>query len=391
MKVVDIRNIVTDSNVELIEISEDRIYYAEEKNEEGHNSLFILEYDRITHSERIVANYFLNDPTFVQHYFSFKHDIIMVMENTGSSVWVIRLEKQNGKEKNMAQINLVGNFLSCTALDESHLVFYTTENEEHAPIFQQYKNSTGLKRISYLYDLEEESYYYIKDSRVCDLGLGTLLPFDLNGQTQLLILQPYGDEQEKEYCYQNERWLGNGISDNVWRCPLLDFLVAVKASESILPLEPVLSAGTNGLVRYAGMDEEKIYFRVKYFPNNDQRICAVDKQSGKKEVVAELNLKESEAPAKFFIDTAAAKVYHVEEKEDSWQIKGVLNSHIEGEFSKELGEFISCVEDRFVIARYIMSDEKDAFEFNSIYDIQTQEQKSYECCCKVKGTTVVLY
>ena len=52
MKVVDLRNIFANCNDQLIEISDNRIYYAEEKNEEGHNSLFLLEYNRITRRER---------------------------------------------------------------------------------------------------------------------------------------------------------------------------------------------------------------------------------------------------------------------------------------------------------------------------------------------------
>ena len=57
MTVVDMRNFFTDCKVKLIEISDTKIYYAEEKTEEGHDSLFLLEYDRVTQTERIVANY----------------------------------------------------------------------------------------------------------------------------------------------------------------------------------------------------------------------------------------------------------------------------------------------------------------------------------------------
>ena len=45
MTVVDIRSFFTLRNVELIEVNKDFIYYAEEKNEEGHNNLFLLEYN----------------------------------------------------------------------------------------------------------------------------------------------------------------------------------------------------------------------------------------------------------------------------------------------------------------------------------------------------------
>ena len=80
MTVVDIRNKVTDSRVKLIEISGSTVYYAEEKAEEGHYSLFLLEYDRNTQTERVVANCFLGDPAVVLHFYSFPGDIIAVRQ-----------------------------------------------------------------------------------------------------------------------------------------------------------------------------------------------------------------------------------------------------------------------------------------------------------------------
>ena len=86
MKVVDLRNIFANCNDQLIEISDNRIYYAEEKNEEGHNSLFLLEYNRITKRERILANYILDRPAFVPHFFSFPDIIFMVLEDGSSHI-----------------------------------------------------------------------------------------------------------------------------------------------------------------------------------------------------------------------------------------------------------------------------------------------------------------
>ena len=46
MVIEDLRNVFTSCRDELIEVSGDYIYYAEEKVEEGHNILFLLEYNR---------------------------------------------------------------------------------------------------------------------------------------------------------------------------------------------------------------------------------------------------------------------------------------------------------------------------------------------------------
>ncbi|WP_228724968.1 hypothetical protein [Caproicibacter fermentans] len=302
MKVVDLRNLFTSSNVSLIEFDGDKIYYAEEKSEEGHNSLFLLEYNLKTRRERIVANYFLTDPAYVQHFFSFPEDLVIVMESGESTVWILRVDKNTGAEKNMARLNFIGTFAECRALDESHVLLYTSANERHRQLFHEYKRLTGLSRVAYLYDLEEGRYYYARDPRICNGNAGSLLSYDQSGERQLLVLQPHGDEEEKLKCFHNMRWLGDNINDNVWLCPLLDFIVAVKAGEECVPLELILSAGTSGLVRYVGMDDGSLYFRARYFPTGDQRLCAYDKQTGRKSVAATLSLGQDEEDALFSID-----------------------------------------------------------------------------------------
>ena len=391
LKVVDLRNVFGNCNDALIEISDSRIYYAEEKTEEGHNSLFLLEYNRITHRERIIANYFLTDPAFVQHFFSFPEDIVVVMESGESEAWILRIDKQTGEEKNFERMSFIGSFADCRALDETHVVFFTAENDRHRQLFREYKKLTGFSRVAYLYDLEDRRYYYIRDPRICNSDAAKLIPYDWNGERRLLVLQPHGSEEDKLKCFREMRWLGDNVNDNVWLCPLFDLVVSVKSGEELVPLELILSAGTSGLVRYAGMDDGHIYFRAKYYPTGDLRLCSYSKASGKKTVAARLNLGEDEPEAFYSIDPRGGHAYRIREGEDDCEVIGVLNSSVHARYPKDLGKFVTCVDDRFIVARYILSDEKDSFEFNSIIDAQTGSQKSYECSCIVSGSTVVLY
>ncbi len=391
MKILDLRNVFTDSRDELIEIGDPLIYYAEEKAEEGHPILFLLEYNRSTRRERIVANYILTDPSYVPHFFSFSGDIVIVLESGGSEAWILRVDKRTGAEKSMARLNFIGNFLDCRALDEGHMLFYAGPNERHRALFREYKKLTGFSRVCYLYDLEEGRYYYARDPRVCGADSSRLLTCECRGDPQILLLDPHGSEEEKEKCFRNIRWLGDGICDRVWLCPLLDFVVSVKTGEPRVPLALILNAGTEGLVRYAGMNRENIYFRARYFPTGDQRLCAYHKATGKKSVAARLTLGEGEGPAWFSIDPEGGRAYRIEEREDDCEVTGVLNSPVHTRYPKELGRFVTCVNDRYIVAKYILKDGKDAFEFNSVFDGKTGCQKSYECHCAVRGETVVLY
>ena len=73
-----------------------------------------------------------------------------------------------------------------------------------------------------------------------------------------------------------------------------------------------------GKARPAGIDPERRHgwagplrgyecgihlFPCETFPPNDQRLCAVDKRTGKRQIVAQLNLRPDEQEGYFCIDT----------------------------------------------------------------------------------------
>ena len=100
MTVVDIRNIFSERNIELFHVDSSYIYYAEEKNTNGKNELFILEYDRSTRHERLITNYTLEDPTFVEHIFFFFFTIILILDIVMNSLWLIDLFQIDCSELN---------------------------------------------------------------------------------------------------------------------------------------------------------------------------------------------------------------------------------------------------------------------------------------------------
>lgn len=392
MVVVDIRNVFTIRNVELIEVSNDFIYYAEEKREEGHNNLFLLEYNRVSRRERIVANYSLDDPTFVQHIFSFGDSIILLLENGKSDVWVFRVDKNTGQETACTQINCIGSFAGCKALDKRHILVYTVESEAFTALFREYKKITGCTKIAYLYDLNENKKYFVKNPLLCQMAEENLLCYQSPEGRQVVLLQPYGDEAFKEKCYREARWINGEIRDNVWLCPLKDLIASIQEGREELALKPVVTAGTNGLARYIGMDNRNLYFRAKHFPSGMERLFAYHKQEGGIQVLAELEPVDG-MNRYYYIDYQQAKLYLLEEKEDTRRVKGVLNSAVDTEYEKKLGEFVGCIEDRFVISRKVINKEDGTydFEYNSIYDSKQGTEESFECKCAIRGNTLVIY
>ncbi|MFR5068515.1 MAG: hypothetical protein ACLTE2_00690 [Eubacteriales bacterium] len=78
--------------------------------------------------------------------------------------------------------------------------------------------------------------------------------------------------------------------DKVWTCDLESLIYAARCEKEIL-MEVLFTADSNGMIRYIGMDGENMYFKAKHFPWNDLRLCAVEKETGKRFVVSPLTLK----------------------------------------------------------------------------------------------------
>ncbi|UZT82328.1 hypothetical protein [Caproicibacterium sp. BJN0003] len=387
MKLIDLRNIFTNCNDVLIDICGDLIYYAEEKIEDGKQSLFLLRYNSATQKEDLLANYLVQKPGYMMHYFSFPTDFLVVMENGSGEAWVLRLSKE-GKEKNFDQVTFAGNYSGSFAIDESHILFYVEENDRDEALFHEYQLHTGNSRAAYLYDLETSRCRSIRDKRIC--AGAALIPFIGGEIPQLLLLQPHGTEEDKRKCYQDKRWLGDDISDSVWLGMQSEILDAIHYGKSELPMECILRAGTDGLVRYAGQDEKSLYFRALYFPKNDQRLIAVDKETGHKTVAANLTLAGNEKDAQFQID-GECRVFQISHGKDGIHVKGILHSSVDACYNTEMGNFITCLDDRYLLARYEMTDEKSTFVFYSLYDLKTGKTQSYEGDCAVRGDMVVLF
>lgn len=391
MVVVDIRNIFAVRNVEIIEINDDFIYYAEEKKEEGHNNLFLLEYNRVSKRERVVTHYSLDDPTFVQHLFSFSDSIVLLLENGGDSVWIFRVDKNTGEETARMKVKLVGGFSDCKALDKGHILLWTTANEEYKELFAKYQEKTGHARIAYLHDLDTTEKYLIKDQILCRLSGEDIVLYRQEGEHRALLLNPYGDEEHKEKCYKNARWISQPVCDYIWDGSVSGILSEIIQGKGALSLKKLVTAGIEGLARYTGMDQSYVYFRARHFPTNSECICRCEKVSGKVDVAAQLPFDQEDSY--YHMDIKECKVYRITEGEETCLVEGVVNSGVRGEYQKQLGEFISCVEDRFLITQKVMTDSQGQYEFeyHSICDTKKKTEESFECKCVVSKNTLVLY
>lgn len=392
MTVIDIRNVFSPKNVEILEVNDKFLYYTEEKTEQQHNNLFFLEYNRKTKRERIMANYSLNDPTFVQHLYSFDKSIVLILENGGPDIWVVKLDKSSGKEIQTTKLETYGPLEGCYALDERHILVYTKSTKTGRKHLEGYRKLGIDPKVLHMYDIEDRSSFRVLDERLCKLGSGNILTYnDGSDKKQALIMAPYGSESLKEQCYKNSRWLKNQLYDSIWLYPFDDLISEIKSGEKKHSLVNLVSVGNEGLARFTGMDKQNIYFRVKDFTTAKEKICSCDKNSLKIKKV--LDIIYNSPKTYYHTDKDDAKIYRISEKRGICHVEGLMASKVDAYYDRFLGEFIGCVDDRFVITRKIITDKqgKYSFEYNYIIDSKHKTHEGFECKAALKNNTLVLF
>lgn len=390
MVVVDIRNFFEERNVDLIEVNNDFIYYSEEKSQEGHNNLFLLEYNRVTKRERIIVNYSLDDPSFNQHMFSFENSIILLLENESNVFWVFKIDKKTGEETTRLKSDCIGSFDGCTMLDENNFIIYSKADAYTAKVFDDYEKATGCSHIACLYNINDGKRSFIKDKRIYKNPPSNITTYDYKGKPQVLILEPYGDEALKEKCYKNSRWINTNICDYIWTCPLDTLISDIKNEKSEISMKLIVKASTEGMARFCGMDDEFIYFRAGNFKTLEDCICTYSKNTSEIKILTPLTYENN---CYYHIDISETKVYRISEDNNMFRVTGVVNSNVYGEYSVSLGEFIGCIDDRYLIIKKSTNfeDSNGTVEYNSIFDTENLTEENFECKCCIKGDTLVLY
>ncbi len=391
MTVIDIRNIFSDRHIEMVDVNPSYIYYAEEKNEEGHNELFLLEYNRKTRKERLVMNYSLDDPTFVNHIFSFERTILLVLENGSNSLWLIELDKKSGGELNRRKIVCTGRFKECMALDADHLLIYMSADEENAEVFGKYKEVTGCDCLCYLYNVRTNRKYFVNAPIIARLGVDNIRQITFRGESYLLLLDPFADESIKEHYYREQRWINADIRDNIWLCKTEEVVNDIEAGNDSITKRCIASADIKALVRYMGIDGGRVYFRAKEFRSGSEKICSYDIASGS--LAVEANMETPKDNTFYMIEEKPFRTFAVKTDKTKTTVRGLINSKADISYDNSLGSFMNCIENRYCITRKtIFSEEsKKEFTYYYIYDSQLDKHESYECSCHVKGSTLVLY
>lgn len=387
MTVIDIRDELYKRQIEIIEVADDYIYYAEEKNVDGINAIYLLEYDCAEEQEKVMACFNFDDASYIQHYYACDKSIIVLFENDKNKIWIVKIDKSTGDEILRKSVPLIGRFFSCVPIDDDNLIIYTKADDESRSLFNRCLETTNTDTIANLYDIGKGYRYFIKDFYVAVLIRDNMHKFhDSKGNEYMLLCDPYSDEESKEVYAREARKIKEDIRDNIWSISKKRFFKGVKSGKEKLELKRIAGAGIDGLVRFECMSGDSIIFRAKKFSTGQEKFCAMSTVSG--QVVPVSDVKKKSDVSKYFTDNSSGKIYHMFRENNSVTMRGEINSDAVITFPENIGKIEGCINDRFVVAdRSVVDDEP----ILTLYDSRLKTLDTFQAHGKTNGEILVLF
>lgn len=387
MTVIDIRDELYKRQIEIVEVTNDHIYYAEEKNVDDIDALYLLDYDCSQEKEKVMAYFTFDDASYMQHYYSSENCIIVLFENGSGKVWIVKIDKKTGNEILRKSVPLVGCYASCVMIDDNNLLIYTKADDDSKSLFNRCLETTNCDTIANLYDLEKGYRYFVKDFRTAQFIRKDMHRFtDSKGREYMLLCDPFSDEESKEAYAGESSKISEDVRDNIWSISKKRFLDGVKAGKEHLELKRIASAGIDGMVRFECISGESIVFRAKKFSTGQEKFCAMSTVSGK--VVPVSDVKRKGEKSVYFTDSSTGKIYRLVKDNNIITLNGEINSNIQITFPENIGKIESCIDDRFIVANNSAADDEPML---SLYDSRLKTTDTFQAHCKTKGEILVLF
>ena len=389
MNVIDLRDELYKRCIDIIEIDDEGVYYAEELRSGEEIRLYLYFYDADEDEERVLSFFTLDDPDCTRHYYACGESIIILFEDESSSAWIIKINKHTGAELCRKKISLIGRFYECVVIDENDIIIYTKADEENRALFDRCLEATESDTIANLYDLEKGYRYFIKDFKTAALLKNGALSFTTaKGEEKLLFADPYCAEDEKEELVRTlAGQLEPGsqkLRDNIWLISKNKMLGALKNGSEKLPLRRAASAGPEGTVRFECVSGGSMIFRAKVYKSGLEQFFAMSEANGS--VTPICTVRPKKEGSYYFTDIGSGSIFYLTRRDGRVRIEGEIGSDADMSYPEKAGSVISCIDERYIIAK------KDReTPTTSIYDSRLHITDTFEARAKVKGETVVLY
>lgn len=369
-----------------------RLIYTTQRDEDSEKYLYICIYYISMGIEKIIKKINIEKDNYYEYKIFYKDTSLFILHRKGSILYVFRIDyifDQKYTEIN-ANIYLEGEVRHIKVLDKRYFIVFIEKKDFLGLKFEKYRNSKDYTyKFAYLIDLNEVESYFIKDSKFVLGARDYIFLCTIKGEKSIFFEEAYDEAWEKEFYYfkgifAKDKSLKDKNSINYMN--FNDFIDSIKFGNDNLSFNIIDQIGKIGTIRFLGVQDDKIYFRKKFFEREEEYIYIFE------ELVAKVNnvkvVDHQNKDGEFYYDADKISVFYEEEVDDYINLIGIFNRKCDIKYSKDLGSFEDFIEDRYFISYY--SDD-DGYNYAVIKDMIKNREMQYDGNIRSIGNNIILY
>lgn len=270
--------------------------------------------------------------------------------------------------------------------------------------YKERKNSLEVKGIcknilnhneAYLFDIKERKKYKIMDKNLVYGFKNILLQTKIKNVMHLIFEETYLDAWEKEEIfnrfdvYKKKKRI---LNDSIRIISFDDFISGVKIGRKKLPFSILDSKGFNGIVAFKGITFSTLFYIVKNFDDNNEKLVMVDKKNLKKKEIV-IQYEDSDEvmyqDVIYNIKASDKRIVHQIFYDNKVYNKELFYGNKEFVYDFKFGRASDFIEGRYMITNSIKG--KEHKKYTAIIDTETNIIKEYEGESKVFNNILVIY
>lgn len=380
LTVIDLRDDMYKRRIDVIEIDDGVIYYAEELNSRGSDSVCVYGYSFDESAEQLMSCFVFDDAGYIQHYYTAKNSILVLFENSGNTVWIVKIDKKSGDEVYRKRIPLIGVFSECVAIDDDNILIYTKADKKHKDMFNRCLEETNCSFIATLFDINRNERHFVRDFDTAMLIRNNMQTFTAKGEEWMLLSDSFDNALEKQRIVQKLNCSDNELEESIRVISKKAFLSAVRQKEEDTKPRKIVTAGSKGSIKFECICGDNVLMRARSFVHNAESYCSIPLFGGSITNVLDINGET------FFTDIDDGKIYSVSTNGEDIELIGKINTDVQITYPVNIGKIIKCIDDRYVIG-----ENKGDKDYITVYDSELDLKDIYQASGKLKGNILVLY
>ncbi|KYH35255.1 hypothetical protein CLTEP_08800 [Clostridium tepidiprofundi DSM 19306] len=306
-----------------------------------------------------------------------------------------RIELKSGKEEKIYVFDVYEKYdVEIVPLNERYFLSFYREQKNSLDVKGRCKNVLNHNEAC-LFDIQEHKKYKVMDRNLVYGFKNILLQTKIKDVMHLIFEETYLEAWEKEEIfnrfdvYKKKKRIFN---DSIRIIPFDDFISEVKIGRKKLTFNILDSKGFNGIVAFKGITSSALFYIVKNFDDNNEKLVIVDKKNlKKKEIVIQYEDNDEVMYQDIIYNIKASdkRIVHQIFYDNKVYNKELFYGNKEFVYDFKFGRASDFIEGRYMITNCIKG--KEHKKYTAIIDTETNVIKEYEGESEVFDNVLVIY